>query len=676
MAGKVIKLTDGTTAVFNVDESLESVDKKLAAEGLRRDETVAPYLEREGLSGIADEAIAKTNYPIVQGGAAVLGLPKAIELGRATLEKNIQGALPEELQSDTYAGRVMSNMQAFTNMLTGAPFAQVGRGYTPSEMTKVAGESGVPMQRAETIGGRTAQNVVRNIVSAPVRGAAVPSLLSAVGEEAVAYPFLGTPMESPARTFGALATPLVPAPTMFRSPLERMYTEYTKRVTPQELSSAERLQQMASRNQMPVTSVEAIQQVTGGRTNLPALQRQLEANPASAPLMAEFMGSRGEETLSTLQRMFPQTTRERLGTQTQRAAESTMAKTQKELSDSSAGQAFETVKSKSIPPSWMKNLENESAVIAEASKAVDNVAAYQDLLKGYKGNSIARVEAMRQYLSDKYDTLLGASQGKVTGEMRAYDQARKNLLAKADSQIPDYKEAREKYFQAKEKIVAPVEESPISKIARDNDVSVQFAEVFAKNPAAVNLTPQKVTMTMKSLAQADATLPKDFLTQYMRSSLEQVESQITRASGTTGSRFANTIVKNTTQKENLRAAFKEVYGDSGDKAAQGLNNLIEILEAQGRRLPAGSPTAEKGMIAAESVSTVSKAAKNPLEALGNAYQTLFYRKDYENVAKAITSPDGIKILESMAKSGKNQKQLATGAVELQRLIDALDEGME
>lgn len=657
MAGKVIKLTDGTEAVFKANESLESIDKMLAKDGLERNKEIKPFLEKEGVSGMTDEALAKINYPIVQGVAGLGGLAGALQRGvEAGTGKiaELLGYTPEQAQ----AGRMAVRLP------------------TPSDITRVVGEAGVPMQRAETIGGRAAQNLVRNVVSAPVAGAVVPSLLSAVGEEAVAYPFLGTPLEPTARTAGALFTPLIPAPTMFRSPLERMYAESTKRVTPQELSTAERLQQMAAREQMPITSVEAIQQTTGGRTNLPALQRQLEANPASAPLMAEFMGSRGEETLSTLQRMFPQTTRERLGTETQRAAEKTLARTQTELSTSPAAQSFEAVKTKAIPPSWMKNLENESAVIAEASRAVDNVAAYQDLLKGYKGNSIARVEAMRQYLSDKYDMLAGQAAGAVTGEMRAYNEARKKLLDKADNQIPDYKTARESYFQAKEKIVAPVQESPISRIAKDNDVAMQFTEVFAKNPAAVNLTPQKVTMTMKSLAQADATLPKDFLTQYMRSSLEQIESQASRAAGTTGAKFANTIVKNTTQKENLRAAFKEVYGESGDRASRGLNNLIDILEAQGRRLPAGSPTAEKGMIAAESVSTVSKAAKNPLEALGNAYQTIFYRKDYENVAKAITSPDGIKILENMAKAGKNQKQLATGAVELQRLIDALDEGAE
>jgi hypothetical protein len=653
MSRIVFKLTDGTEADFDSKTPLSQIDELLAKDGLERDKKEKPFTER----GTVDTALAKVNYPIVQGAAGVLGLggalQRGVDYGTGKIAE-LLGYTPEEAS----AGRMAVSLP------------------TPSDITRAVGGAGVPMQRAETIGGRTAQNVVRNIVSAPVAGAAVPSLLSAVGEEAAAYPFRGTTLEPYARTAGALFAPLVPAPTMFRSPLERMYAESTKRVTPQDMSSAERLQQLSFREKMPVTSIEAIQQTTGGRTNLPTLQRQIEGNPASAPLMAEFMGSRGEETLSTLQRMFPQTGRERLGTEAQRAAEKTLARTQTELSTSPAGQAFETVKSKSIPPSWMKNLENESAVIAEASRAVDNVAAYQDLLKGYKGNSIARVEGMRQYLSDKYDMLAGQSGGAVTGEMRAYNEARKKLLDKADSQIPDYKAARENYFQAKEKIVAPVQESPIAKIARDNEVSVQFAEVFAKNPAAVNLTPKKVTMTMKSLAQADAALPKDFLTQYMRSSLEQVESQATRAAGTTGARFANTIVKNTTQKENLRAAFKEVYGETGDKAARGLNNLIDILEAQGRRLPAGSPTQEKGMIAAESVSTVAKATRNPLEAIGNLYQTMFFRKDYENVAKAITSPEGIKILENMAKASKNQKQLATGAVELQRLIDGLDEGAE
>ena len=34
------------------------------------------------------------------------------------------------------------------------------------------------------------------------------------------------------------------------------------------------------------------------------------------------------------------------------------------------------------------------------------------------------------------------------------------------------------------------------------------------------------------------------------------------------------------------------------------------------------------------------------------------------------------VIEEMAKAGKNKKRLATGAQELQRLIDGIDEGAE
>jgi hypothetical protein len=657
MSKTVFKLTDGTEADFDSKTPLSKVDEILAKNGLERDKSQRPFVEKEGAAGVIDESLAKVNLPIVQGVAGIGGLAgalqKGVEFGTGKIAE-LLGYTPEQAQ----AGRMAVSLP------------------TPSDITRAAGDAGIPMRRADSFIGRTGQNVVRNIISAPVPGAAIPSLLSAVGEEAVAYPFRGTPMESTARTAGALFTPLVQAPSLVASPLERMYSDMTKNVRPQELAQAQALQQRSFAERMPVTSIEAIQQTTGGRTSLPTIQRQVEVTPASAPTMAEFMGTRGQQTLRELESRFPVTGRERLGTEAQRSAEATLGLTQRQLSSSPAGQVFETVKTKSIPPSWMKNLENESAVIAEASRAVDTMPAYQDLVKGYSNNSIARVEAMRQVLKDKYDTLAGASPGKVTTEMRMYDEGRKKLLAKADSQIPDYKKARENYFQAKEQISAPVLESPVAQIARGNEVSAQFAEVFATNPAAVNLTPKKVQMTMRSLGQTDPNLPKDFLTQYMRSSLESVNKAATRQVGTTGSRFADTIAKNTTQRENLKAAFQEVYGQKGTDAVRGLNNLLDVLEAQGRRLPTGSPTAEKGMMSQESISTLGKIGKDPLGSFGTIYQSVFYGRDYDKIARAITSPRGVELLEEMAKAGKNQKRLATGAQELQRLIDGLDEGAE
>jgi hypothetical protein len=644
---KVVKLTDGTEADFPIGTSLADIDKQLAADGLKRDPSVKPFAERSAIN----TTMAKINLPIVQGVSSILGLPGAVAEGLQTGAEKISqlfGRTPEQ----TAASRPAIS----------AP--------TPASITKAVGEY-IPLQRAESGAGQLAQTVVRNIASAPVPGAIVPSLLSAAGEEAVSFPFRGTALEPTFRAVGSIAAPVAFAPFAVKSPLERMYTESTQRMTPEQIQAASQLQRQSFQAGMPVTSFEAMQQAAGGRTTLPSLQRQVEGVPASAPQMAEFMAERGASTQRKLQEQFPQTTRAQLGTEMQVAAQAEVRALNKQLVEE-AGPAFEAVKSKKIPMSWMTNLERESAVIAEAGKAVDNIPAYQDLLKGYPDNSIARIEAMRQYLADKYDNLAVAAQGKVTGEMKAYQTALENLKKKADIQVPAYAAARADYQKARERIVGPLTETPIPAIAKTSEVPQQFGELFATKAAEINLTPDKVTKAVRALAKTDPGLPKEFLNQYMRASLENVQRAATTQAGTVGPRFADTIAKNTTQRANLEAAFVEIYGDKGKEAAKGLNNMMRILEAQGRRLPAGSPTAEKGMLAEASVGTVTQTLKQPLSAIGNLYQSVFFARDYRNMAKAMTSPDGVMALEKIAKAGKDQKKIGLAFTELQQVIKAVE----
>jgi hypothetical protein len=644
---KVVKLTDGTEADFAIGTSLADIDKKLAADGLKRDPSVKPFAER----GVVDSTMAKINLPIVQGASALLGLPGAVAEGLQTGAEKISqlfGRTPEQ----TAAGRPVIS----------AP--------TPASITRAVGEY-IPLQRAESLPGQLAQTAVRNIASAPVPGAIVPSLLSAAGEEAAAFPFRGTQLEPYARAVGGIATPLVAAPMAVKSPMERMYTESTQRMTPAQIQEAARLQQQSFQSGMPVTSLEAMQQAAGGRTTLPALQRQVEGMPASAPQMAEFMAERGAITQRTLQEQFPQTTRTQLGTQMQKAAQAEQRALNQQLVKE-AGPAFEAVKSKKIPMSWMTNLERESAVIAEASKAVDSTPVYQDLLKGFPDNSIARIESMRSFLQDKYDLLAGQNIGKVTNEMRVYDEARRNLLKKADEQVPAYAAARADYQAARERIVGPLTETPIPNIAATSDVPKQFGELFATKAAEINLTPDKVTKAVRALAKTDPELPREFLNQYMRASLENVQRAANTQAGTVGPRFADTVAKNTTQRANLEAAIVEVYGENGKKAAKGFNSMMNILEAQGRRLPAGSPTAEKGMLTEQSVGAVGRSLRDPLSVIGNMYQSVFFARDYQKMAKAMTSPDGVMALENIAKAGKDKKKIGLAFTELQQIIKAAE----
>jgi len=644
---KVVKLTDGTEADFAIGTSLADIDKRLATEGLKRDTSVKPFAERSAI----DTTIAKINLPIVQGASALLGLPgmvaEGLQSGAELIGRGL-GYTPEQV--------------AASRPVMSAP--------TPADITRSVGEF-IPLQRAESGVGRLAQTAVRNIASAPVPGAMIPSLLSAGGEEALAIPFQGTELEPYARAVGGIAAPLISAPSALQSPLQRMYSESTQRMTPEQVQAASQLQRQSFQSGMPVTSLEAMQQAAGGRTTLPALQRQVEGVPASAPQMAEFMAERGAITQRTLQEQFPQTTRAQLGTDMQQAAQAEVRALNEQLVKE-AGPAYEAIKAKKIPMSWMTNLERESAVIAEAGKAVDNIPAYQDLLKGYPDNSIARIESMRQYLADKYDNLAVAAQGKVTGEMKAYQAARTNLLKKADEQVPAYAAARDDYQKARERIVGPLTETPIPNIAATSEVPKQFGELFATKAAEINLTPDKVTKAVRALAKTDPALPKEFLNQYMRSSLENVQRAATAQAGTVGPRFVDTIARNTTQRANLEAAFVEIYGENGKQAAKGLNNMMRILEAQGRRLPAGSPTAEKGMLAEASVGAIGQTLKQPLSAIGNMYQSIFFSRDYTNMAKAITSPDGVMALEKIAKAGKDRKKIGLAFTELQQVIKAVE----
>ena len=648
MSALIYKLIDGTEAVFDRKTPLSEVDKTLAKEGLERDKKVKPFGERD----MVDTALAKANLPIAQGVSNILGLPGGVQQlfeSGASKVASLLGYTPEQVS----AGRMN---------------VQLPR---PSDITKAIGEQ-IPLQRAESFPGQTAQTAIRNIASFPARGAGVPSLLSAVGEESLAFPFKGTDLEPYARTVGAVATPLVTLPSVMRSPMERMYTESTARMTPQEIEAASQLQRSSFNMNMPVTSFEAMQQAAKGRTTLPRIQSQVEITPASAPEMAQFMGSRAESTKQALESQFTASARPTLGQNVQTASEKTIKEINEEIAKQ-GGPAFEAIKSKKIPQSWLTNLEKENPLLAEASRAVDNTATYQQMIKGYDKNSIARIEAMRDYLQDKYTTLASLNLGKVTNEMRVYQEARTNLLNKADDIVRDYKPAREQYQQIRERLQAPIAGTPIYDLAKTNELATQFGDLFAQNGVKIGLSPDKVSTTMKALAKQDPFLPKELLNQYLRSSLEGVQSAATSRAGTVGSRFADTIAKNTTQRKNLEAAFVEVYGTSGKQASQGLNQMLDVLEAQGRRLPAGSATAERGMLGEESISAVSKVAKNPLTGLGNMYQSIFYGRDYQKIAKAITSPDGVKQLEKIAKLNKDKRQQGLAIVEFQRIIEATDE---
>jgi hypothetical protein len=201
---KIVLLTDGTEAEFSIGSSLADIDKRLAAEGLERDKKSKPFAE----VGSMQKAIGKAALPVVEGVSGILGLPgevkRSLDVGGSELAK-LFGFSPEQYQ----AAKQYLDVGGQVKQMVGADKLPSMEMPTSGQITDLARQAGIPMQRAETAPGRLAQTFARNVVGAPVKAALIPSAVSAVGEESLGGVFAGTPLEPYARMAGGVGLPLL-----------------------------------------------------------------------------------------------------------------------------------------------------------------------------------------------------------------------------------------------------------------------------------------------------------------------------------------------------------------------------------------------------------------------------------------------------------------------------------
>ena len=637
---QTIKLTNGENAIFDDGVSLDKIDKILANDGLKR-----------AKGGVA----AKIAEPAVEAASAILGLPGGIrditERGAtfsAEMLGRVLGLDPEKVR------------QAAQFELPKLP--------TPGSIRQFM-ERGIETQRAESPAGRAVQNIARNVMMAPIRAATAPAAIAGLTEEAVATPFIGTPLEPTARVAGSLLPPAAIGLLSARSPSQVITKEEMARVTPQELNLARTIQQESAAARAPVTSAEAIQRATGeirglpagGTTRLPELQRMVESSRGGAPIMREFLAGREALTESQLKSNFPLTSRAELGVEAQQAAEAAQREAAKQVSQR-VGPEFRRLESIQIPESRFNALVSYDDVIKSVFDKVKTNPVRKKQTAGMPENSVGFMEVMRQELGD----MLGEAQraGRMS-EARVLQQSYDDIKNFVDDTIRgEYQAALTATRQAREQIQRPLESTPVARIAETTQTPQQFASLFAKNAIELNLTPAKIKTTISAFAKQDPLLAKDFVNQYIRSEFDKVPvtSQFELRKG---ARFANNIIGNETQKQNLLTAYEEVYGKS---ARIGFERMLRGLKTQAERLPVGSPTQEKGALAERGIGRVKEAVSRPFSALGNIADSIINGRDMEKFARALTSQEGVDELAKLARSPITPAQTGSAAFAIQRLM--------
>lgn len=639
---KEVRLSDGRTALFDDDATDAFINKTLSDQGL----------ERAGM-------LAKINEPIVSGLASIAGLPGAFKAGVSAVERPLDRLIANILRPGAEPPQMPEELKRL-ELLANAP--------TPWQIQERVREAGVPMARAESMPGQVAQSFVRNVVSAPVRGAALPAALSAVGEEVAAVPFRGTAQEPMARAVGAITAPFAAAPFALRSPIQARISEQMAQVSPAEKEAAQRLMQEAP---TPVTALEALQRATGearglelgGITKLPSIQRQIEASPTGGPVMGEFMAGREAQTAETIKRMFPQEARETMGIETQRAAEAALRAGGSEVSRL-GGPAFQQIEQLTIPQADFANLLKND-VFKSAYNRVKSLDVWKEQTKGLPDTSVGFMEVVRKELRDrakKYNISGDTEKARVLNN--AYDDLKNAVDASLGGQ---YQQALSQYRTLRQAIEEPIQASPIGRLAETSNTAQQYGRVFATNAAELNIVPAQVSDTVRAMKVQDPMLAQEFVANYIKSQLELIPATARRELRG-GARFAESVFGNETQRQNLLAAVGTAYGP---EARKGMDNLIRALKTQAERLPVGSPTAEKQQLL-ESTQTLTKRVGKPFEAVSGLADSIMNRRDMEKLARAITSPDGIKQLERMALAGKDQRKTAIATQSLQRLMNELE----
>jgi hypothetical protein len=422
-------------------------------------------------------------------------------------------------------------------------------------------------------------------------------------------------------------------------------------VTPDQLRMAQALQNESVRIGSPITGAEAIAQVTGNRS-LVGTQRFLENAPQSQATMGQFMANRpaGQEqafrnVMPTISQQTPTSATPR---NLQKAGEQLIAGAEKSLT-ANIEPFYKTAGRVSVYPE-PNVLANPR--IQEAVNAVTNTAKYG--VKGKSPNSLETLIAAKKYLDDEYKTQTSAVSGLQKGAAGITQQAKVELNDYLKQISPDYAKGAKKYEIAQETQIQPLKESPVGRIA-EGEVGTDIL----MPPKPMSLYPNDIKRAADLLRRKDP----EALPTWTRQNLEGIFNETTQnlVGGENqfgGPKFAATIVGNKQQRDNLRTLVTET---SGMQAWQGFENFLDVMQAQGQRMPANSATAFNQMVAEELGGGKLSKLATPLKPSNvvNFLQEMQMGRNANLLAKMLVDPDSVQKLEELARTGPKSAKAQT-----------------
>lgn len=614
------------------------------------------------------------------------------------------GLLPEGKTADDFLNDIASNPTLQSAPTGGALNAIANATSLPtsqSTLNAIQNVAGQQLPKPQTAAGQATENVASFIPQSiggegnMVRNAIAYGLVPGVTSEAAgqsANAMLGSWADPWARAIGgglgAMGGHLGIAP----APADHILSGATRGVADADIANARSLQQSAATQGISITPAEAIQQTTGGRSSLGAVQRNLEGMSESAPIMSDYFAQRPQQVQNAASNVFGQiapypTSPSGIGVAAQNEAQSAMGQIRQDRT-ALTSPYYQAAAGDQVPAGRMQAVAQQlDGMIAQHPNNPQLTAPLSDLRQqivdqpGSPGspaipgqrvpvtdpNTGAVIRYNQQpgtpatpatpetYLTSvpQLDQIYGGLRDQYTGpaplgqsgtDARAGRIAGQGLGLLNDAltdSSPMLAAGRQAHGIATDRWVAPHEAGPLGQISQTNSLAGQGQALYPSNP---NVGSQFETSdTVGRLPNTAGAITRNHLeTQFN----EATQNNMGGANQWGGAKFAAGAFGNPQQAQNLYAGLSAL--PNGATVSPKVQALADALSATGQRQPMGSQTAyneqfRDHMEGGTPFGTAASLALSPEKALGFArdwYQQRRIGTNAEALAKALIGPDG------------------------------------
>lgn len=417
-----------------------------------------------------------------------------------------------------------------------------------------------------------------------LRNAVVPGVAS----EAAGQLTEGTAYEAPARVVGALAGNVGSAVARASNAPETVLRRAVGPADDIDWEAAIGLQNNPTG--VRLTGPEAITQVQNGASALPNLQRVIEGSMEGRSVTAPFFAARPGQVDSAvgnvLDQIAPQSNiPSSLGPRAAQAADSALNGVRQDI-NTQTRPLYEAAEPQTIPDAQFAPIQADPRFQSGLARLRGNA----DLAPDYAGmpdNSIAVVDAVTKDMAARGEAMANSANPLYGPELASRNSAgAANARDIARAEVPAYDEALTQQAQQRRDVLQPLEEGPLGKVAAAKDTAGAGNAILPRDPltGSQDETADAVTRLVGQDADTTRGLVRQNLgDRYSKASTETQEGSREFA----GAKFHKDVAGN----EQRDATLEAVLGALGvPEAAAAMPQLLEVLQATGRRKPIGSAT--------------------------------------------------------------------------------------